>query len=81
MSAVRVAALIPAFNEAATIGAVVSGLRGTVAEILVVDDGSTDDTARRARDGGQIGIVRLSRSRGYDVRTSIPSGVTATVSE
>lgn len=74
MSAVRVAALIPAFNEAATIGAVVGGLRGTVAEILVVDDGSTDDTARRARDAGARVIThKRNQGKGHAVRTGLAS--------
>ena len=37
--------------------------------------------ALRARRSPQPGSVRLSRSRGYSVRTSMPSGVTTTVSE
>ena len=39
--------VIPAFNEGAAVGEVVRALRqaGAWHEILVVDDGSTDDTA------------------------------------
>jgi glycosyltransferase involved in cell wall biosynthesis len=42
--------LIPAFNEAAAIGGLVASLRAHAPwlEILVIDDGSTDDTATRA---------------------------------
>jgi glycosyltransferase involved in cell wall biosynthesis len=54
MSYMRVAAVIPALNEEATIGAVVSTLRhvNTVNEIIVVSDGSTDHTAEVARRAG-----------------------------
>jgi glycosyltransferase involved in cell wall biosynthesis len=46
--------IIPAKNEATTIGDVVSAARGLYpsAEILVVDDGSDDDTANRAEQSG-----------------------------
>ncbi len=44
-------ALIPAYNEADHITGVVGGAR-THLPVLVVDDGSTDDTAVRARDAG-----------------------------
>lgn len=46
--------MIPAFNEAASIGPLVSGLRkeGDWLEILVVDDGSTDSTAAEAAAAG-----------------------------
>lgn len=46
--------IIPAKNEAASIGDVVAAVRRTydVAEILVVDDGSSDDTASIARQAG-----------------------------
>lgn len=40
--------VIPARNEAARIGACLEALRGTSARVLVVDDGSTDDTRRIA---------------------------------
>ena len=46
---VRAAAIIPAFNEAASIGAVVEGIRATVAQVIVVDDGSTDRDRRTGR--------------------------------
>ncbi|MCL4201542.1 MAG: glycosyltransferase family 2 protein [Pirellulaceae bacterium] len=37
--------VIAAYHEAERIGAVVDGVRGCGAEVVVVDDGSTDDTA------------------------------------
>jgi glycosyltransferase involved in cell wall biosynthesis len=52
VTAVHVAALIPAYNEANTIAAVVCGLVGTLAHVIVVDDGSSDGTGERARQAG-----------------------------
>jgi glycosyltransferase involved in cell wall biosynthesis len=45
---------VPAWNEAASVGAVVEGVRSQLpgATVLVVDDGSTDDTAEEARKAG-----------------------------
>ncbi len=47
----KVLALIPAYNEAAHIGEVVTGVQAHL-PVLVVDDGSTDDTATRAEEAG-----------------------------
>jgi len=58
-----VAALIPAYDCAATIGAVVAGARQHVARVLVVDDGSRDDTAARAAAAGAE-VLRLPQNRG-----------------
>lgn len=68
----RTAAIVPAYNEAATIAAVVDGIRGSVARVVVVDDGSTDDTAGRARDAGADVIRHETRSgKGTAVRTGL----------
>ena len=50
----KVTVVIPAFDEEETIGDVVARIRrvGPDFEILVVDDGSTDRTAERARESG-----------------------------
>jgi glycosyltransferase involved in cell wall biosynthesis len=48
----RTAALVPAFNAAASIGAVVTGTEPVLSPVVVVDDGSTDDTAARAATAG-----------------------------
>lgn len=50
----RVAAIIPAYNEAATVGRIVEAARQCplVDEVIVVDDGSTDDTASVAEKAG-----------------------------
>jgi glycosyltransferase involved in cell wall biosynthesis len=46
----RVIIVIPAYNEAATVGDVLARCLKAVEEVIVVDDGSTDDTASIARD-------------------------------
>jgi glycosyltransferase involved in cell wall biosynthesis len=48
----KIIAVIPAYNEEGFIGKVVSGARRYVDEVIVVDDGSTDDTAGVARVAG-----------------------------
>jgi glycosyltransferase involved in cell wall biosynthesis len=50
----NVSVVIPAFNEEATIGDIVRHIRqvGPYFEILVVDDGSSDRTAERAKEAG-----------------------------
>jgi glycosyltransferase involved in cell wall biosynthesis len=68
----RTVALVPAFNEAGTIGQVLTGLRGIVDHVLVVDDGSTDQTAALARDAGADVIVHgNNRGKGQAVRSGI----------
>ena len=57
------AALIPCFNEAATIPEVVRGVRSHLPTVMVVDDGSTDDTAALATDAGAE-VVRHAANRG-----------------
>ena len=53
MSPIRsVAAAIPAYQAAPSVGDVVSGSRKVFAEVLVVDDGSTDGTGDVARTAG-----------------------------
>ena len=49
---------VPAWNEEATLPAVLDELRGGLpfADVLVVDDGSTDTTADVARAGGAEGV-------------------------
>jgi len=68
----RTAALIPAFNEARSIDAVVKGVRGVVDRVIVVDDGSSDDTAERAR-AARADVVRheANRGKGSAVRTGL----------
>ncbi|WP_420266338.1 glycosyltransferase family 2 protein [Candidatus Magnetominusculus dajiuhuensis] len=48
----KICAAIPAFNAAATVGAVVRGSLRHLSRVYVVDDGSTDDTAEEARAAG-----------------------------
>ena len=81
-------AVVPAYNEAATIAGVVTSLRCHAPdfEVLVIDDGSTDDTSRLARAAGarvvrppfnlgiggavQTGFV-FAREAGYDLMVQV----------
>ncbi len=55
--------LIPSYNEARTIGDIVSGIRAGGLTAYVVDDGSSDDTAALAERAGAI-VVKHPRNRG-----------------
>ncbi|GHS91756.1 dolichol-phosphate mannose synthase [Planctomycetales bacterium] len=59
----KVAILIPAYNEAAYIGDVVAQCRERVPELLVFDDGSTDATVAVARAAGAE-VVAHARNLG-----------------
>ncbi len=61
----RIVAIIPAYNEAATIADVVRIARShpRIAEVIVVDDGSRDQTAAAAERAGAR-IIRLEHNRG-----------------
>ncbi len=48
----RTVAVLPAYNEAETVGPVIEGTSEHVDEVVVVDDGSSDATAAVARDHG-----------------------------
>lgn len=47
-----VAVIVPAYNESQRVAAVVAGLRPHFGSVVVVDDGSADDTADLARAAG-----------------------------
>jgi glycosyltransferase involved in cell wall biosynthesis len=53
---VRTLVFIPAWNEAASVASVIADVREAIpgADILVVDDGSGDATAERAREAGAL---------------------------
>lgn len=60
----NLAVVIPAFNEAGSISAVLRGVQG-IATPIVVDDGSTDSTDLVARREGAL-VVRHVSNQGYD---------------
>ncbi len=66
----RVAVLIPCLNEAATVAKVVNDFRTQLpdAAIWVIDNGSTDDTARIAVAAGAHVIREPRRGKGFAVR-------------
>src|SRR4026208_914364 len=80
-------AIVPVFNEEAKIGKVVSRMpREIVDEVLVIDDGSTDDSAEVARSSGAKVIsmdvtlgVGAALQIAYDYAVSRQYDVTVTV--
>jgi glycosyltransferase involved in cell wall biosynthesis len=74
----RIAAVIPAWDAAGTVGAVVRGLREALpdATVIVVDDGSSDDTGDRARGAGAL-VLRhpLNQGKGAALQTGFDEAV------
>ena len=68
----KIAAVIPAYNEEKHIGDVVRRTRQKLDDVLVVDDGSADETANRARDAGAEVIVHeQNRGKGETIKTGL----------
>jgi glycosyltransferase involved in cell wall biosynthesis len=59
----RFCALIPAYNLARTIGRAVRQTSRHLSRVVVVDDGSADETARLAEESG-AGVIRVAVNRG-----------------
>jgi glycosyltransferase involved in cell wall biosynthesis len=59
----KCAVVIPCFNESASIATLIAAVRRRFAFVLVVDDGSTDATARLAENAGAV-VIRHARNRG-----------------
>ncbi|MEZ4881606.1 MAG: glycosyltransferase family 2 protein [Flavobacteriaceae bacterium] len=55
--------IIPAFNEEASIGTVIAEIPEMVSEIIVVDNNSTDTTAKVAKEAGAT--VLFEKNKGY----------------
>ena len=70
----EVSVVIPAYNEAHSIAAVVSAMASAAKwrEIIVVDDGSSDETGARAKDAGAC-VVRHPYNKGNGA--AVKSGI------
>ena len=70
----RVSFLVPVFNEEATIGEVLDRIAALNldAQIIVVDDGSTDRSAELAQRDGVKVIRQEHRGKGAAIRAAIP---------
>lgn len=56
---------LPVFNEAAHLNPVLDQVRKYSDEILVVDDGSSDDTPKLLAQRGDVHVLRHPQNRGY----------------
>ena len=67
----RIAAAIPAYQAAASVGDVVRRTREVLPEVLVVDDGSSDATAEAARGAGAELVAHpVNRGKGAALVTA-----------
>jgi glycosyltransferase involved in cell wall biosynthesis len=67
----RIAVAIPAYEAAPFVGSVVTRTLAVLPDVLVIDDGSRDDTAGAARDSGaQVHVLPANRGKGAALRAA-----------
>lgn len=65
----RSLALIPCYNEEITIGSIVHKTRRYVDEVLVIDDGSEDGTAKIAKEAGATVLIHdINKGKGAGIK-------------
>ena len=64
----KVSVVIPAYNEAMSIGNVIANCKAFCDEIIAVDDGSTDDTSEIAKKSGAV-VIRNEKNLGVTKAT------------
>lgn len=68
----NVAAAIPAYHEEAHVGGVAERVCAQLDHVLVIDDGSSDATAARAREGGAEVIIHpVNLGKGEAIKTGL----------
>ena len=68
----QTAAVIPAYQDEKHIGDIVRRTRERLERVLVVDDGSTDQTAQRAREAGaEVVLHNQNRGKGEAIKTGL----------
>jgi glycosyltransferase involved in cell wall biosynthesis len=70
----RVGVVVPAHDEQALIGETLGGIPAFVDRVVVVDDGSNDGTAERARSFGDARVEVVSHERNRGVGAAIVTG-------
>jgi glycosyltransferase involved in cell wall biosynthesis len=70
MKSSKTVAILPAFNEARRIGKVIQEARKHVSSVLVVDDGSSDNTSEVAKKNGAR-VIRLENNSGVGYASRI----------
>ena len=56
----KLCVLLPAYNEGAVIGGLVRKISGRISDVIVVDDGSIDNTCREAEEAGAVVLKNSS---------------------
>lgn len=76
----EIAVIIPAYNEEKSVAGVIKAVRTCreISQIIVVNDGSTDETSKIARDEG-VQVIDLPTNRGKGA--AVTAGVNATSAE
>ena len=74
----QTAAVIPAYQDEKHIGDIARRTRERLDHVLVIDDGSTDQTAQRAREAGAEVVVHPeNRGKGEAIKTGLAHWFTA----